>query len=245
MKYLQYRNEFLNKKVQFDKNKLVENFKTSSLILENTPTVTNDITFGASLIGRLWNSFIRLAKIGYNKMQVPSLLEKLKQELDYLVSASLTGEAKEKLDTLMLKSFLEEIKVISEKPSKNEDDEIEILQELIGDYGKKVGGGTSQNPKLKDLYDPEDKNKGQKTEGKLQEFYDQLKNNYPDLKIIFGKVKRDYFLDILSDYNDELRAYYYSLLGGVGNNSTSQLTQFKNNFGHLIMSISKNRVTTP
>lgn len=246
MRYLVYRNDFLKEKVQFDRSKIKENFKNSKMIRENVSSVTNDITFGASLIGRLWNSFTRLVKIGYNKMQVPNLLEKLKSELDWLISASLTGEAKERLDTLLLKSFFEEIKVISEGPSKNDDDEIEILQELLGDFGDKAGGGISKNPKLKDLYDPKDPKKGQRTEGKIQEVYDQLRNNFPDLKIIFGKTERDYFLDILSDYNDELRAYYFQILGGGSpGGSTGQLTRFKTNFGKLISSIARNRVANP
>lgn len=245
MKYLVYRNDFLKEKVQFDKNNIKENFKKSNLIMENVPTVTNEITFGASLIGRLWNSFTRLVKIGYNKMQVPGLIDKLKGELDWMISASMTGEAKEKLDLLLMKSFFEEIKIISEKPSKNEDDEIEILQELVGDYGDKVGGGKTQNPKIKDLYDPDDPKKGQQTTGKVQEVYEQLRNNFPDLKIIFGDVKKNYFLDVLSDYNDDLRSYYFQLLGGSSSSSTNQLTRFKTNFGKLINSIAKNRATKP
>ena len=110
MRHLQYRNDFLNKKVQIDKENIRKNFRTSSLILESVPSVTNDITFGGSLIGRFINSLIRKAGIYTKYAQINGPFAALKTAMDGLVaSAALNKETQKKLSIVTVKYLLTEI----------------------------------------------------------------------------------------------------------------------------------------
>lgn len=246
MKYLKNRFDFLNKKVELDDSKKAEFYNSSKMIRE---VFENDITWGGSLIGRLINSAIRKVKIGINQVEIPPLLDNLKTELDYLVSQSLQGKAKEKVDLLKLKSFMEQIKDECFRPSKDIKDEGEILKELIGDYGDVTQGSPAST--LKDLYNPDKPKQKVETKALVQEVIDTLLDDFPDLKEILG-VNRDQILDALSDFNDELRKYYFVLLtggaptGGDTLSVSSSVKRFQQNFGNLYQAIkNKSKSTTP
>jgi hypothetical protein len=245
MRYLQNRSDFLERKIQFDRSKLNDYIKGSEMIRE---TLENEITWGGSLIGRLINSAIRKVKIGTKQVQIPPLLDNLKTELDYLVSQSLQGKAKEKVDLLKLKTFMEQIKDECFRPSKDIKDEGEILKELIGDYGDVNQGAPAST--LKDLYDPDKPKEKVETKALVQEVIDTLLDDFPDLKEILG-INRDQILDALSDFNDELRKYYFVLLtneetGGDTLSVSSSVKRFQQNFGNLYQAIqNKSKSTTP
>lgn len=228
MRYLQDRNQFLIKKIELRQENMSSYYHDSKLLRE---TMENDITWGGSLLGRLINSAIRKGRIGFNSLQVNTQLKHLRAQLDYLVSASISGETKAKLETLQLKSHLEKIKDLSLQPSSSEDDEKKILKDLLG---------LPATGNIEDWYDPENP-KVQKTSGYLQAALDALINNFPDLKEVLG-IDRDVIIDTISDFSDELRVYAYELKHGeetAGGRRTSGASSmvFRRNFGNVIDAI--------
>lgn len=87
MKYLKYREPFL-KSDQVDE------------------ALANDIPWGDSLLGRLINSVIRKAKIGYNLTKMETVVDRLKGEFDKLIAESVISGAG---DDIKLK--IEKIKI--------------------------------------------------------------------------------------------------------------------------------------
>lgn len=251
MRYLQNRSQFLDTKVDLDVNRIPELYKKSSLIKEVTGAAPfgNEITWGGSLIGRLFNSAWRKIRIGFNSVQIPNLLKKLTAELDYLVYASIKGDMKEKMDSLMLKGYMELIKTTSLEPSSqgNIKTELEILNKLLGFKSmcpgvdeNNITNQSSQNIIKQNLYDPNDPTKNQRTEGRLQDVLDTLTDDFPDLKEIIG-VNRDVILDTISDYNDRLRKYAYELTGGAAGGddfgAEASVQRFQANFSQIVNAI--------
>jgi hypothetical protein len=66
-------------------------------------SLTNDITFGGSLLGRFINSAIRKLKIGYNLTKVDGIVNAIKAELDKLSVAFSTE--KDAANELIVKEF--------------------------------------------------------------------------------------------------------------------------------------------
>jgi len=110
MRHLQYRNDFLNKKVQISKENLRNNFQSSKLILESVPSVTNDITWGGSLLGRLVNSIIRKATIYTKYAQINKPFAELQAAMDGLVeSAALPNDLRKRTSVIKIKALLTQI----------------------------------------------------------------------------------------------------------------------------------------
>jgi hypothetical protein len=110
MKYLQYRNDYLTNKVQIKKENIKNYFKNSSLIKESVTSVTNDITWGGSLLGRLVNSIIRKATIYTKYLQINKPLAEFEAALTELVQyAGLSEDVRKEQYFLLFKSLLTEI----------------------------------------------------------------------------------------------------------------------------------------
>lgn len=127
MRYLQNRENFLNKRVELDRSKVNDYYKSSKMIKE---VYENDITWGGSLLGRLINSTIRKAKIYYKATKVNKLVKDVKSELDNLFLEAGTNEKqKNDIESLTARFLLNEIfEIVSS------DDELDSkLTSLIGD----------------------------------------------------------------------------------------------------------------
>jgi hypothetical protein len=119
MRYLHKRNEFLIQKNILQSNKnfdINKEIKTSALVNE---TFENDISWGGSMIGRLINSTLRVAKIYYKTARIGSLIPQVEKALDDLVLISRTSEDQRKeISQLTGRFLLEEIiKVVNSKDS--------------------------------------------------------------------------------------------------------------------------------
>ena len=232
MKYLQYRQEFLDTKVELDMSKFSNYLSNSKMINE---VYESDITWGGSLIGRLINSTIRKINIVRKRTQIPSVLKDLKRELDYLVTCSLQGELKTKVDLLRIKGFMEQIKDQCFRPSGQTSDEEDILKELLG---------SGYNPSD---YDPKNPKAVRETSGLVQGLIDALINDFPDLEKMIG-INRKILMDSVSNFNQELRKYYYQLkIGDPGGDTLeddSSLSTFKQNFGNIYQALMQKQKTT-
>ena len=129
MRYLHKRNEFLIQKNILQSNKnfdINKEIKTSALVNE---TFDNDISWGGSMIGRLINSTLRVAKIYYKTARIGSLIPQVKKALDDLVLISRTSEDQRKeISQLTGRFLLEEIiKVVN-----NKDDVQKKVAQLLG-----------------------------------------------------------------------------------------------------------------
>jgi hypothetical protein len=181
MKYLITREQFLSRSTG------------SNMINE---VLEAPITWGGSLIGRMVNSAIRRVKIGYNESQIDQVIVDLRNELDYLLSASITGDAEKKLHDFIVKDFFQKIKDISLSTDDGNDQlEDEKLEKLIG---ASVG-----------LYDPKDPKKHRnKVKGLMKKALKTLREDLPGLEKIMGS-DREKMLNLLSDFTDELRKLTY------------------------------------
>lgn len=98
MKYLNTREAFLN--------------TLNVAILEHNiinETLTNEVTWGGSLLGRLINSVIRKARIGINLTKVEPIAEEIRHELDKLLFDTLDEVEKIKTNNIKIKSLLSSI----------------------------------------------------------------------------------------------------------------------------------------
>ena len=170
MKYLQYRNDYLTNKVQIKKENIKNYFKDSSLIKESVPSVTNDITWGGSLLGRLVNSIIRKATIYTKYLQINKPLAEFEAALTELVQyAGLSEDVRKEQYFLLFKSLLTEIYNIVFKS-----DSLTIGQKkakLIGDGDGGLVGELIKKLQA-DKFEIEDKEELIK---KLEKFRDLLK----------------------------------------------------------------------
>lgn len=249
MRYLRNRNEFLNKKVDLDRSQMSQYYSKSKLIRE---TNENDITWGGSLVGRLINSTIRLVKAGVKTAQMPDVVESLRTELDSLMLTSISSDMKKQVDLFRLKSILAEIKSISLEPSSSGkfEEEVKILNKLIG-LDQMIPNldpkdiASSINDIEREVYDPNDPDKMQRTLGVVQTAYDTIKDVLPQLKDNIGKQEYETILDNLSSFNDALRRYVYQLTGEEPGGGTSKsVRRFTGNFNQILNVISNSRQTT-
>ena len=109
MKYLKYREDFLHREIKLDESKIQEQIKSSEMISE---AFENDITWGGSLIGRLFNSILRKGKVMIQTARIGSLVKSLKDELDALsgeVQLASDEKIKNKVYILSIKFLVTEI----------------------------------------------------------------------------------------------------------------------------------------
>jgi len=109
MKYLKYREDFLHREIKLDKSKIQEQIKSSEMISE---AFENDISWGGSLIGRLFNSILRKGKVMIQTARVGSLVKSLKDELDALsgeVQLASDEKIKNKVYILSIRFLVTEI----------------------------------------------------------------------------------------------------------------------------------------
>ena len=218
MRYLQNRERFIIQLKEAQKYGIVG----EEILLKEV--FENDITWGGSLLGRLINSSIRRFKIGYNQVKIDPLLKKLEDEMNYLVSASLQGDTLKKYNELLIRSYFEQIKNVC--LSNNTEDE--KLDELLGQH--------------KNLYDPNDPTKNQRTLGIVQEALDVITDDLKDLKKISG-VLRDQLIDKLSDFNDDLRKLTVDA-GTPVQPSQSRASNFNVNFSNVLQASLSNQLIT-
>jgi hypothetical protein len=134
MRYLKYRNDYLNK-VDIKKVDINNEIRSSQMIQE---AFENDITWGGSLLGRLINSIIRKGKIYYKTARIGKYIDQFKSEMsDLIIEAAAKEETKKNIEILKIKAILYEIYKISVS---NED-----VEEKIGSL---IGDGTDNNPGL-------------------------------------------------------------------------------------------------
>lgn len=121
MKYLEYRDLFLERK-------LVEIRPTGSVFEINSAGLENDITFGGSLLGRLINSAIRKSKIEFQAKKIDSIVTSVKRELDALEGHLLGEDDKKEISSIMARLILD--KIYNEV--KSDHDVPKKLDELLG-----------------------------------------------------------------------------------------------------------------
>jgi hypothetical protein len=207
------------------------------LITEEAP-FANEITWGDSFLGRLINSAMRKASIGYNATRVDSLVKAFKRELDSLVTMGLQTETKNKFNSLLIKSYLQKLQNICQSSQTDE----EKLKELLGSVQKI----TRQNQQGQDeeiwinssgdlVWDTKLPNGGMWKDiiedGYLRYVFEDidLNRNKEELKKI--GADKDLILDSFSDLIDN----YRRLTSPTEDSSTSQrrYAGFLRNFGVL------------
>jgi len=128
MRYLHKRSEFLKSRNEtFTNEKLHNQIKSSSLINE---TFENNITWGESLLGRLINSTIRVAKIYVKTALISRQISALETALnDLLVICRTSEEERVKISLTKIQFLLEDIiKIV------NSDESVESkVAKLLGD----------------------------------------------------------------------------------------------------------------
>jgi hypothetical protein len=249
MRYLKNRDEFLNKRIELDRSQMTQYYPGSRLIKE---VFESDITWGGSLIGRLINSTIRLVKAGAKTAQMPAVVEALRTELDSLMLTAISSDMKKQVDLFRLKSILAEIKSISLEPSGSGkfEEEVKILNKLIG-LDQMIPNldpndiASSIDDIEREVYDPNDPDKMQRTLGVVQTAHDTIKDDLPQLKDNIGKQEYETILDNLSSFNDALRRYVYQLTGEEpGGDTSTSVRRFTGNFNQILNVISNSRQTT-
>jgi hypothetical protein len=106
MKYLQYRDDFLNKKLELTETQITEQIESSEMLNE---AFENDIRWGDSLVGRLINSVIRRTKTYINRVRIESVLKDLENELNALFNSTLSEDVKKNTDSAIINTLLTEI----------------------------------------------------------------------------------------------------------------------------------------
>ena len=190
--------------------------------------LANEINWGDSLLGRLINSAIRSAKVGYKSTKVKGLLESFKAELDGLIAAGLQSEEKNKFSLLLVKDYLSTLEsiCISDKSDEDKLDELLGAHSNLWDVNKPNGGMWRHNV----------------TSGYMLEIFDDIKNNREDVELKKIGIDKDAFMDDLSNLIDEFRKLTVSASSsnaGVGRTYPS----FARNFGNVTNTLS-NLITT-
>ena len=183
MKHLSKREDFLKR----NKYSKIENVINE----EAGGPFTNDIPWGDSLVGRLINSFIRKAKIGYNSTRIQPLLDLFRAQLDILISDSLSRETRNDFNLLRIKSLFHNIKQVCTNSITDE----EKLDQLIGGH--------------QDLWDQNNQNGGRwrdvLTHGMVVEAYNEIENELDEDQLRDAGLSKDALLDQLSIFIDNLR----------------------------------------
>ena len=196
MKYLQNRNQFINRKIVLESSQMNKQIQNSRLIRE---TFENDITWGGSLLGRLINSIIRRGKIYYNTARIDSIISKVKVELNYLVQdVTFTQEQKKKLKGLTIKFILEEIYSVVKS-----EEELDVkCTKLIGSRDDDDDDNGLVNQTLKELEKITDEQFPKRKEliVKLENFRDALRKI--DFKSTSGEEEAEE--EVLTEKEEEI-----------------------------------------
>jgi hypothetical protein len=207
MKYLNKREDFLKR----NKYSKIENIINE----EAGGPFTNDIPWGDSLVGRLINSFIRKAKIGYGSTKIKPLIESFKNQLDILISGALSKDTIIKFNLLQIKALLHNIKQVCINSISDE----EKLDQLIGDH-QDLWDQTKNGGKWKDVLNG----------GLVPECYEYIENKIDKQILQDAGISRDKLLDEVSIFIDNLRRLTNVAVVPLqqGNNGFAQL------FGNLV-----------
>jgi len=227
MRYLKYRNDFLKENISIDKIDVVDGIKNSAIINE---ALENDLSWGDSLLGRLVNSTLRVLKVGYQGAQIPKLLEKLKSEMEGLVTKSFSRDLSEKFNMFCVKNYMEEIK----NTCLSTNSENEKLKSLIGFNGADSEWDSDNPNEDTPGWDGEKKRPLDSNDCIMKEIFDNIENEVPNLKDFWG-TNRDIFLDNLSNFCDQLRKRTAKIAGGQPGGSTP--TPFSVRFGNALNSL--------
>lgn len=118
MRYLKEREEFI-------KNNKFSNIQLVKEASDSGP-LANDIPWGDSLVGRLINSVIRKAQIGINLTRIDSLVTRLKETFESIISdakikgAEVSKENLLKVDKFLMSNLLGKLREEVEKDNKDE-----------------------------------------------------------------------------------------------------------------------------
>lgn len=228
MKYLKYRDDFLNTKLDLTESELNSQIMSSEMINE---VFENDIRFGDSLVGRFISSAIRVVGIGYKETKIPKLLEKLKGELDNLVTQSFQKDLSEKYNLLLIKIFMEKIKNISKSQQKD----VDKLKELIGYEGTIMWDKENPTADIPGYFEGSTRRLLGKSY--LQYVIDMVTDKLPNLEDFWGE-DRNKFLDHLSDFSDALRKYTSVINKQEPGGNETSVSQFQARFGSAIHNLS-------
>jgi hypothetical protein len=187
MKYLKYK-EFTIKNLNLSESEIHNQILSSEMISE---AFENDVSWGDSLLGRLINSTIRKAKIGYNQTKIKNLLEAFKRELDNLISSSLATDTKKEFHRLLLKSYMSTLNDIC---TDNVPDD-KKLDELLGGHQDLWNDKEQDGGKWRNII----------TSGYLLNFHDYVQNNLEKDELEKAGISKDAFLQSLSVFIDNLR----------------------------------------
>ena len=183
MKHLSKREDFLKR----NKYSKIENVINE----EAGGPFTNDIPWGDSLVGRLINSFIRKAKIGYGSTKIKPLIESFKNQLDILISGSLSKDTLTKFNLLQLKALFHNIKQVCTNSISDD----QKLDQLIGGH--------------QDLWDQTQQNGGKWKDvlsgGLVTECYEYIETKIDKKILNDAGISRDKLLDEVSIFIDNLR----------------------------------------
>ena len=191
MKYINNRKTFIK---GFKKDLTInESFDMSS------GPLGNDIQWGDSLIGRLINSSIRVAKIKYNAKKVDTLLNDFKAQLDLILVESLSRDDRSEFFILQLKGFLNQVDNICTSTK----DEKEKLEDLLG------------SSDANSLWDPKNPMKGKwdniVKDGLLRTIHDRIEFDLNEEVVKVAGVDKSDITNSISDLIDILREYAYVL----------------------------------
>lgn len=230
MKHLSKREDFLKR----NKYSNIQNIINE----EAGGPFTNDIPWGDSLVGRLINSFIRKAKIGYGSTKIKPLIESFKNQLDILISGALSKDTLTKFNLLQLKALFHNIKQVCTNSISDE----QKLDQLIGGH--------------QDLWDQTQQNGGKWKDvlsgGLVPDCYEYIETKIDKKILEDAGISRDKLLDEVSIFIDNLRRLTDAtatvpLQQQQGNNGFAQLfgnlvnrfsvinESLDNNFGDIIL----------
>lgn len=186
-----------------------------------------DINWGDSLVGRLINSFIRKAKIGYNQTKIEPLLDRFKSELDSLLAGALSKETKDKFIKLLLKSYLSNIEDIV-NGTRTPEEKLDTL----------IGGHVDMWDSKKEL--GEESGKWKEVLGEnayLRSFYEYIDDKVDETMMDKAGFKKTDVLNQISIFIDNLRKLTVDEdISPTTHNAT--ITGFVNNFKKLVNKLS-------